>query len=318
MIRATRWRRLHCRWRGRGKGLRWRLQGQKQGRRKRGLPGRGRSVPRGPKAPGVQMPAAAPGVGTVQIASLVNLATLEALRTRRDKAAAKERLVKLPDHGRQVAPQELNKLPAGFPTRSTGGPIPGAPARGDRARSAPVPGAASHEPPAPRLPAVSPHRPEQRAIAQVGTAAKPSLTGVVHVELGVLLDIALLAGMDLAAVLALTGLQRDPKAGKREEATLAALEHCAPRALAQQAGAMMGLSPIARRAQPVTAPVAPHRGAEVAEKAPGAVATDRVLEAGSLGERSGGAPTTGPSRPHMQGLQRSSAGVQRWGARCPS
>jgi hypothetical protein len=235
-------------------------------------------------------------------ASPVNLATLEALRSRRDKAAAKERRLKLPNHGRQVAPHGLNKLPAGFSTRTTGGPIAGASARGDQARSAPVPGAARYEPPAPQLPAVSPQRPEQRAIAQVGTAAKPSLTGVVQVELGVLLDIALLAGMDLAAVLALTGSRRDPKAGKREEATLAAVEHCASRELARQVGAMMGLSPIVRRAQSVTAPVAPHRGAEVAEKAFGAVAIDRVLEAGSLGHRFGGAPTTGPSRPQHAGL----------------
>jgi hypothetical protein len=70
---------------------------------------------------GAQRPTAAPGVGTERIASPPNLAALEMLRSRRDKAAAKERAAKLPDHGRHVAPQGLNRLPKGFPV----GAVPG-------------------------------------------------------------------------------------------------------------------------------------------------------------------------------------------------
>jgi hypothetical protein len=70
---------------------------------------------------GAQRPTAAPGVGTERIASPPNLAALELLTSRRDKAAAKERAAKLPDHGRHVAPQGLNRLPKGFPV----GAVPG-------------------------------------------------------------------------------------------------------------------------------------------------------------------------------------------------
>jgi hypothetical protein len=60
-------------------------------------------------------PATRSPVGTAQIAGPVDLAALNALQSRQDKLAAKERLAKLPDHGRNVAPQGLNRLPKGFP-----------------------------------------------------------------------------------------------------------------------------------------------------------------------------------------------------------
>jgi hypothetical protein len=59
------------------------------------------------------------GGGTALIAKPLDVAATAALRGRRDKAAAKERLGKLPDHGQHVAPQGLNRLPAGFPVRTT-------------------------------------------------------------------------------------------------------------------------------------------------------------------------------------------------------
>lgn len=83
----------------------------------------------------------------------------------------------------------------------------------------------------------------------------------VQVQIGVFPELALRAGMDLAAVVALT----DPKvhAGssqQQELITLAALERVAPRALAQQAGAMLGLSPIVRRAQVAARLASPQKG----------------------------------------------------------
>jgi hypothetical protein len=51
-----------------------------------------------------QQLAQAPAPGTAKIAGPMSPAELETLRGRRDKAAAKERLAKLPDHGRNVAP----------------------------------------------------------------------------------------------------------------------------------------------------------------------------------------------------------------------
>jgi hypothetical protein len=56
-------------------------------------------------------------VGIARQAPPIDAVAVEALKARRDKVAAKERLTKLPDHGRHVAPQGLYRLPKGFETR---------------------------------------------------------------------------------------------------------------------------------------------------------------------------------------------------------
>jgi hypothetical protein len=67
--------------------------------------------------------------------------------------------------------------------------------------------------------------------------------------------------MDLAAVVALTGPKVHAGSSQQQELiTLAALERIAPRELAQQAGAMLGLSPIVRRAQVAARPASPQKG----------------------------------------------------------
>jgi hypothetical protein len=58
------------------------------------------------------------GVGTALIAKPLDVVATSALQGLRDKAATKERLARLPDHWRQVAPQGLNRLPARFPVRT--------------------------------------------------------------------------------------------------------------------------------------------------------------------------------------------------------
>jgi hypothetical protein len=78
------------------------------------------------------------GVGTALIAKPEDAVATGALQGRRDKAAAKERMAKLPDHGRQVAPQWLNRLPAGFPIRTVGGQAAGAQAGGVPATTRPA------------------------------------------------------------------------------------------------------------------------------------------------------------------------------------
>jgi hypothetical protein len=196
------------------------------------------------------------GVGTSLIAGPGDEVATSILRGRRDKAAAKERMAKLPDHGRQVAPQGLNRLPAGFPIRTVGPsevPADGAP---PVTRLAPLQGDGV-QPPGPC------------DTPQVSAGPDPALAGGVQVQVGVFLELALRAGMDLAAVVALTvptvptvtaPTARPRGSHQQELVTLAALERAAPRALAQQAGAMLGLSPIARRAQAATKPAAPRGG----------------------------------------------------------
>lgn len=56
-------------------------------------------------------------VRTAKQAPPIDALAVEALKARRDKVAAKERLIKLPDHGRHVAPQGLYCLQKGFETR---------------------------------------------------------------------------------------------------------------------------------------------------------------------------------------------------------
>jgi hypothetical protein len=104
--------------------------------------GKGKA-PDGVRDAGVTVSRPAGRVGTALIARPVDVAATRTLQGRRDKAAAKERLAKLPDHGRQVAPQGLNKLPAGFPVRTSTSQSPGAAAGAVTAVSAvrPVPSA---------------------------------------------------------------------------------------------------------------------------------------------------------------------------------
>jgi hypothetical protein len=87
--------------------------------------GLGSGAPRPPRPV-----AGVPQGGTTQIAGPVDPVALEALRGCRDKAAAKERLAKLPDHGRNVAPQGLNRLPKSFNTGAHQSPAPAAPIQG--------------------------------------------------------------------------------------------------------------------------------------------------------------------------------------------
>jgi GNAT superfamily N-acetyltransferase len=259
------------------------------------------------------------GVGTALIAKAEDLAATDALRGRRDKAAAKKRMAKLPDHGRHVVPQGLNRLPAGFPVRAVAGQAPVVlPARTTAPAPAPVPslapgtqGRASS--------GVQHHVPDQGGATQVGFVSGPVLTGSVQLQVGAFLEMALRAGMDLAAVAPLTG-NGGPAvpAPRQESATLAALQRIAPRALAQQAGAMLGLSPVARRAHaamgPTVVPMAtagPDGGTQNAgigaplhvvqknleeevpiKKGAGSPLTG-ALEAGGLQTRAGGVPKRG-------------------------
>jgi hypothetical protein len=190
------------------------------------------------------------GGGTALIAKPLDAAATAALRGRRDKAAAKERLGKLPNHGRHVAPQGLNRLPAGFPVRT---PAPQTQeASVLAAQHIPAGVDAEHRVPVLPLRAEAPLRrvTPPRGASPVGSGTEPMLTGEVHIQVDAFLEIALRAGLDMAALAALTGTGTRPTVGvQQESATPAALERCAPKALAQQAGAMMGLSSIAQRAQ---------------------------------------------------------------------
>jgi hypothetical protein len=219
------------------------------------------------------------GPGTASIARPVDPVAIGILKSRRDKAAAKERVARLPDHGRQVAPQGLNRLPAGFPIGTPGGHMPVVLA--DRvqvplAPLGPIAGAGTQRRPSVLTPlsGPQPQAPVGGCSPQVGRGEEPALAGTVQVQVGVFLKLALRAGMDLAAVVALTGPREHAGCSQQQEtATLAALERVAPRALVQQAGAMMGLSPVARRAQAASGPVASWGG----------TATEQVAVAGVRG-----------------------------------
>ncbi|GAQ91508.1 hypothetical protein KFL_007970030 [Klebsormidium nitens] len=144
------------------------------------------------------------GVGTAQIAGPVNLAAVEALKARRDKAAAKERLVKLPDHGRQVAPQGLNRLPKGFAVGNEGGGADGV-AGVSRAYR---PGAELLVQPV----VTAENTAAASAVGRTGAGAQqPGIAGAnsavfgeVRLPVALFLDLAERAGLDLATVAALT------------------------------------------------------------------------------------------------------------------
>jgi hypothetical protein len=207
------------------------------------------------------------GVGTALIAKPGDAAAIGALRNRRDKAAAKKRMARLPDHGRQVAPQGSNRLLAGFPIWTVGGQRPGVPAGGAQVQitcpALSLGMAGQGQPARPAPPSGPVQQVPIRSTSTVSCGAEPALTGGVHIQVGVFLELALKVGMDLAEVLALTGPGVVGSTRQQELATLAALEHVAPRALVQQAGAMMGLSPIARRAQSVVGTTLQREGTSV-------------------------------------------------------
>jgi hypothetical protein len=161
--------------------------------------------------PGVQVPALVPGVGTQQTAGPADVAGLDVLRSRRDKAAARERLSKLPDHGRNVAPQGLNRLPKSFAVGSNLG--------GDHSL------ASGHHPVEPRSVirpsgdqaprqggAGLPGRTVQGAEATLSAAKDgeeggqpggPVLSGGVTLSVLAFLELAQQAGLDLPAVAAM-------------------------------------------------------------------------------------------------------------------
>jgi hypothetical protein len=91
--------------------------------------------------------------------------------------------------------------------------------------------------------------------------------------------------MDLAGVAAMTGpAVLSSSSHQTESATPAALERVAPRALAQQAGAMMGLSPVARRAQAAISQVAAQAGTFDAEGG-SHLAAEKATPAGAVHQR---------------------------------
>jgi hypothetical protein len=246
-------------------------------------------------------------------------AATDALRGRRDKAAAKERMAKLPDHGRHVVPQGLNRLPAGFLVRAVAGQVLVVlPTRTTAPAPAPVPslapgsqGRASS--------GVQHHVPDQGGATQVGSVSGPVLAGSVQVQVGAFLEMALRAGMDLAVVAALTG-NGGPAvpAPRQKSATLAALQRIAPGALAQQAGAMLGLSPVARRAHaamgPTVVPVAtagPDGGTQNAGTGAPLHVVQENLEEEVPVKKGAGSPLTGALE--AGGLQTGTGGVPERG-----
>jgi hypothetical protein len=144
----------------------------------------------------------------------------------------------------------------------------------------------------------------------VGSAVGPTLAGSVQVQVGAFLEIALRAGMDLAEVVALTGPGVPTVAvPQQESATLAALEQVAPRALVQQAGAMMGLSPVARRAHAAMQPAAASTSSDkstVRAQDTGTGAPLHVVQAdqeavGPVGTGSGQSTPGGPEASRLKG-----------------
>jgi hypothetical protein len=146
-------------------------------------------------------PAARSQTGTAQIAGPVDLAALHALQSRRDKLAARERLAKLPNHGRNVAPQGLNRLPKGFP-------VGGGAMEIEQPRTVPRVGAIGTA--SRRVGAAARLR---AGVTQSGTAGQgvgalglptcetcPVLTGGVTLSVLSFFELAGRAGLDLAAV----------------------------------------------------------------------------------------------------------------------
>jgi hypothetical protein len=146
----------------------------------------------GPRA-GVAAGQQSGAVGTARLAPPVDVVAVEALKARRDKAAAKERLTKLPDHGRHVAPQGLHRLPRGFETRP---PVPAqvVQTQGESGRSALAPQGASIVRAPVGRPVVGVAKPNRegdigRGLESFACDGGP-LRDSVWVDLGVLLELA--------------------------------------------------------------------------------------------------------------------------------
>jgi hypothetical protein len=168
--------------------------------------------------------------GTAGIAASVDRGVVEALRTRRDKGAAKEHAAKPPDHGRHVAPQGLHRLPAGFRVKVA--PLPrdrqhvGAKPAGNIPRAAvpktpaPHPGVpqslqAPNHLPGKTVPGPFPNQGLGESRSVQGLAAPgaevlppPVLTGGVHLDVATFLGLAERAEMTLTDVASLARAQR--------------------------------------------------------------------------------------------------------------
>ncbi|GAQ82455.1 hypothetical protein KFL_001110320 [Klebsormidium nitens] len=244
----------------------------------RGKPATGGGVLSPPQRAGK---ATVEAVGTVQIAQPVDLAAVESLKARRDKAAAKERLARLPDHGRHVAPQGLNRLPKGFAVQ--GGAAPGRAAEG----LGRVAGAAGFS--------AAKGSSEAEVVQQAGTTSGgwtgpvqepgPALKGVVTVELGALLALAERAGLDLAAVIEMTapgGARSVPRIGGTSGA----------------AGvAVAVLSPIAEKARRARKASLAERSEGLAGQAPQTVSWAQVV--GEKGRQRASLPKDQPESSRM-------------------
>jgi hypothetical protein len=132
-----------------------------------------------------------PASGTAKIAGPVSPAELEALRGRWDKAAARERLAKLPDHRRNVAPQGLHRLPKSFAVAARTQPVPGVPAGG-------VPQGTVGSDVQSAAGGAKGGGPAGNQRAEVGAA--PPLTGEVTLPVLAFLELAQQAGLSLAQV----------------------------------------------------------------------------------------------------------------------
>jgi hypothetical protein len=200
--------------------------------------------------------------GTAQIAGPVDQAALELLRGRRDKAAARERLVRLPDHGRNVAPQGLNRLPKSFAVGggSGGGGLPKLvqqPGAAGVLRQESMTGAAGAAGRQGGSGSEGAHCPGGAWVpGRLPGESGPALTGGVTLDVLSFLELAGRAGLDLAAVTrmargAQTASQGTPMVQPiRLPAEGASIARPAPAApIVQGEAAAQGLSPIAVRAQ---------------------------------------------------------------------
>ena len=140
-------------------------------------------------------PAVAQPVGTAALEQKMSLEATQRLRTRRDRAALKERMAKLPDQGREVAAQGLHKLPQGFQVRTS-----------KPQKSAEL--LVGHEACADRLPAISGRQPsvgvERQPFPAGGSSQGHVLGGQVSVNVRAFLELAERAGLSLSQVVAMT------------------------------------------------------------------------------------------------------------------
>jgi hypothetical protein len=151
------------------------------------------------------------------------------LRNRRDKAAARERRARLPDHGRNLAPQGLHRLPKSFAVEGEAQPAPRPPvSRAQQQVARELQGS-----------------PVDAVGRDVGAtrAGEPSLSGEVTLPVLAFLKLAQGAGLNLAQVTAMAG---GASTGRVTPPIRLPAEGAG---LAGAVRSMGGLSPIAARAQ---------------------------------------------------------------------